>query len=844
MLKFSKQVLTFSLLFSTVAFGAITNVGKGSYSTTLPSGKNSPTDSGGSYLPPYITNNFQGAVPTNDWCSSIAFKRYQGERYSHTMYPHPMGLKCKAEGLGMGYGNEVYVIPTAYIYGLPIDLTVGYEGLNSSETRLNDANDWFTTASWENGKLKASFGHGSPYVFFEVNQSPAKVECAGTPQVWYNNNGVLGISVGVRHYAVFGPSGSSWDINNTSLKSTLNGKNYLSVAVLPEASESVLNFFKQYAYNFITDTKVSWDYNRGNSKVATTYSFTTTAKEGSSSGTVTALYPHQWKHCSNSFTNYTYVSARGEMKVLSGESFTVNTPYTGILPILPNALSLSNRYDEATLKSYVNDYSSKTADELIRSNSDTYWTGKDMGIVAILIRIADQLGMTEARDHFLSALKSKVEDWLTAESNETTELFCHNSEWGSLIGYGDSYGSGEELNDHHFHYGYFIQAAAAIAAFDSDWGKDENWGGMVNLIIKEVANTERNEEFSPFLRNFDPYAGHSWAAGHANFGDGNNQESTSEAINFSSGVILWGEETQNSDLMDLGVYLYATEVEALQHYWMDVHNDIYPSDYSHNAVGMIWGSKVDHATWFSAEPEMIHGINMLPVTGSSLYLGHYPDYVQENYDEIISENGGSVNNWVDVMWEFLAFTDAEAALDNLLANPGYTCEEGESRAHTYHHINTLCGLGHVQKDITADCPSFAVFKKGETTRYSIYNPADTAKVVTFSDGAVFMVPADTLILVQKGETAKLNNMVTIKSELKISNLIKGKIILQGKSLANSSYEIKIYSLNGKELYAESGVHQKEKFNIAVNSKTLSQSMVIVSYKSNGSRINKTLNLLK
>ncbi len=839
-----KIFTAFMIILQTASIGAIIPVGKGSYSTDIPYSKIAPTDGNGNALSPYVTQSFQGAVPTGDWCSSIPFKRDGNEKYSHTMYPHPLGLKCVQSGLSLGYGNEVAVIPTAYIYGLPIDMTIGYEGLSSADTRLDAASDWITTASWNNGALKASFGHGSPFVFFEMTQRPAKIECAGVPQVWYNSNGVLGISVGVRHYAVFAPSGSNWDINSTTMKSSLNNKSYLSIAVLPEATEAALNYFKDYAYNFITNTEVSWDYDREKSEVITTYNFTTIAKEGNGSGTITALYPHQWKYSDNSFSGYKYVSPRGEMKVLEGDSFIVKTPYKGILPILPDALSLSSRYERSKLEGYVNEYASKTADELIRANADTYWTGKDMGLVSILLKIADQLNMTTARDYFLATLKLKVEDWLTAESGESTELFVHNSEWGTLIGFGDSYGSGEELNDHHFHYGYFIQAAAAIASFDPDWAKESNWGGMVNLIIKECANTKRNEDFSPFLRTFDPYAGHSWAAGHANFGDGNNQESTSEAINFSSGVILWGEETGNKNLTDLGVYLYATEVEALQHYWMDIHEDIYPENYTHNAVGMIWGSKVDHATWFSAEPEMIHGINMLPVTGASLYLGYYPDYVQQNFNEIVSENGGKVNNWVDVMWEFLAFTDAEKALDNLLANPGYTCEEGETRAHTYHHINVLAGLGHVQKDITADCPSYAVFKKDNVTRYSIYNPADTAKLVTFSDGAVFMVPADTLLLAKKGETSNLNLTDKFIFDLKINNFVKGKILFSGNSIINSSYEIKILSLNGKTLLNKSGIHQNNVFSIPVNSNLISQGMVIVSYRSCNNKVTKTLTLLK
>ena len=74
-----------------------------------------------------------------------------------------------------------------------------------------------------------------------------------------------------------------------------------------------------------------------------------------------------------------------------------------------------------------------------------------------------------------------------------------------------SYGSTDELNDHHFHYGYFIGAAAAIARRDPSWTK--NFGPFVDILVKDVANWERSDTRYPFLRHMDVYAGHSWANG-------------------------------------------------------------------------------------------------------------------------------------------------------------------------------------------------------------------------------------------------------------------------------------------------------------------------------------------
>ena len=735
----------------------IVNVGSGSYTTALPSGRKGPTDSNGNPLNPAVTSNVSGAIPTNDWCSSLVFKRDPATNHSHTMFPHPLGVQCKADGLGLGYPNEVSVSGNSYSYGLPVDLTIGFSGLSSADTKLHDYSDWTQTASWDNGALKITCGHGLPFIYAEVEQANALITCAGTPNVWFNDNGVLGITVGTRHYGIFAPSGSQWIINGASLSSTLNSKKYFSAAVLPDTIEATITFYKQYAYAFITDTRASWEYDIGTSKVITTYTVETEIKEGTEGKTLLALYLHQWKNSSASFTDYEYVSVRGPMKVLAGNQFTTEIPYTGVLPSQPYAAELSSGFSAQTLEGYIDTMESQSADQLIRVDGDTYWTGKDFGRVAMLVRIAHQIGDFQARDYFLSTLKTKLEGWLTAEAGETAELFYHDSNWGVLIGYNGSFGSDVELNDHHFHYGYFIMAAATVAQFDRAWAEASAWGGMVETIIRDVANTKRGDTFSPFLRCFDPYAGHGWAAGHANFGDGNNQESTSESTNFSTSLILWGMVTENDTLRDLGVYLYSTEVEALLHYWMDVHNDVFPANFTPCALGMVWGGKSDHATWFSAEPEMIHGINMLPITGGSLYLGLYPNYVEENYNEIVQENGGPVNEWKDVMWEFLAFTDPGQAIQNFNSDPNYSPEDGETKAHTYHHLHNMNVLGHVDRTVTADIPTFAVFDKEGIKTYVIYNHRDESVNVTFSNNKAFTVPADTLIYLGDSSVGIIDN---------------------------------------------------------------------------------------
>ena len=93
---------------------------------------------------------------------------------------------------------------------------------------------------------------------------------------------------------------------------------------------------------------------------------------------------------------------------------------------------------------------------------------------------------------------------------------------------------------------------------------------------------------------------------------------------------------------------------------------------------MVWGSGGAYATWWTANPEEIHGINVLPVTGGSLHLGGEKAAIRRNIAEMERENGGPAVEWRDILWEFQSFADPASAKSKWDAgNGGYTPEEGE-----------------------------------------------------------------------------------------------------------------------------------------------------------------------
>ncbi|WP_254909658.1 glycosyl hydrolase [Micromonospora sp. NBS 11-29] len=513
------------------------------------------------------------------------------------------------------------------------------------------------------------------------------------------------------------------------------------MAVLPGGGDraALADTYGRYAHAHVTGTRMSYAYNPAAGTVRTTYAFTTTAREGTEKNTVVALYPHQWRSLTGATPiTPTYVSARGAMRVLTGvPSFTTSTRFTGVLPEVP-AVGDATGADLSTITGYLN---AELANPEGVSGTDTYWAGKGLGRAARIAEIADQLGLTSVRDKAVTAMKTRLTNWLTAGSGETGQLFYYDRNWGTLIGYPASYGSDEDLNDHHFHYGYFVAAAATVAKFDPGWAADTRYGGMVDLLIRDANNYDRADGRFPYLRDFDIYAGHDWASGLAPFFAGNNQESSSEGMNFANALIQWGQATGNTAVRDAGVYLWTTQSAAISEYWFDVYDENFPAAFGHKTVGMVWGDGGSYSTWFSAAPEMIQGINMLPITGGHLYLGDYPDYVKANYAELVANKGGPPTVWQDIVWEFLALGDGDQALSNFRANSGFTSEEGESKAHTFHWIRNLAALGTVDTSITANHPLAKVFRKGTARTYVASNITARSLTVTFSNGTTLVVPA-------------------------------------------------------------------------------------------------------
>ncbi len=438
-----------------------------------------------------------------------------------------------------------------------------------------------------------------------------------------------------------------------------------------------------------------------------------------------------------------YETVRGELKMLDGNSFVVENKFKGILPTLPNLVQYSAGFEPADLNQKI----SLIKNDQLATWTDSYNEGQVMNRLIQTARIADQNGDIESRDTMIATVKERLEDWLSYQSGEVAFLFYYNDTWSTMLGYPAGHGQDSNLNDHHFHWGYFIHAAAFMEQFEPGWAN--KWGEMINLLIRDAASDQRNDSKFPFLRNFSPYAGHSWANGFATFPNGNDQESTSESMQFASSLIHWGSITENDAIRDLGIYIYTTEQTAIEEYWFDVHKRNFKSSQAFSLVSRVWGNSYDNGTFWTNDIAAAYGIEMYPIHGGSLYLAHNQSYAQSLWSEITSNTGilSNENNpdlWHDTFYKYLSLIDAPAALELYESNPDRTLKFGISDAQTYHWLHAMNALGKADTAVTANYPIAVAFDDNGTKTYVAHNYSDAPISVTFSDDFVLSVPANSM----------------------------------------------------------------------------------------------------
>ena len=212
----------------------------------------------------------------------------------------------------------------------------------------------------------------------------------------------------------------------------------------------------------------------------------------------------------------------------------------------------------------------------------------------------------------------------------------------------------------------------------------------MTLLAADIASGE-DTGVTPQWRPFDVYASHSWAAGTGEFADGNNQESSSEAVNAWAGLELWARAAGDAQLEDQAAWMMSAEAQAASAYWteFDTTDPVYEG-FEHGAMGINWGGKRDYATWFSPEPSAILGIQLIPMSPSSGYLAGDPDRIRANADEA---GTGPLGDYVLMYAGLAGSAAADDALDRARELPDDAIDQGNSRSYLLAHLMVAAADG-------------------------------------------------------------------------------------------------------------------------------------------------------
>jgi endoglucanase Acf2 len=594
-----------------------------------------------------------------------------------------------------------------------------------------------------------------------------------------------------RWYGLFGAADTLWKRNDAN-KVTLEGSaaTYVNVVLLPDQGADTLatdvaKIVYAHAYAKIKDTRSEYRYDEASATVVTDFTFTTESLRSGpelENKVLTTLFPHQYKHLASDtglMADAAVRTMRGSMRYFTGNKFQTRVKNTGILPFFTEPTQ-SPGYEREKLLKYL-----KEEQYVIDHNvygPDTYGGSKGLLRGAEYLVMADQLGNPSikpydpnqpefaVKDAIMETLYQQFEDWFTYSPGQE-KIFWHDNqaypfmtynppsatEFGRLIGWRAGFGT-QALNDQHFHYGYMIHAAALLSLHHPTFVQDFSW--IMDKVIRNIASPNRNDPEFPYLRYFNPYAGRSFASGwywDDNY-QGNDQESTSEAMNAWAGVYLWGLVTGNKSYRDLGLYMYWTEKTAIDEYWLDVSGENLHPDYPYSHAVILRDTAYEFDThWGSRQIEELYGIHTLPITAATLYFGLNQDYANSFLNEMLSinksTNGGFhldpahqtvASAWDGITLRMMALVNPALALSEFRFGKLYfpydydhtAIQAHETWAATYYFLHNLNALGAPNADFTADQPSYGVFKKGEEYNLVAFNPSPTEPMtIRFKDAS-------------------------------------------------------------------------------------------------------------
>ncbi len=687
--------------------------GKASLADSPPDGmrpKASPVSAG-----PALTGQ---ALPTNQWWSSALTGSLE-----QPIWARPLAVKNAGNGLAVSAAAAT-ASANAVVTPFQPALTAAGPITGSKVVGYGAFHVVLRAELRGGGTVEITVVQGSPLLYLDfAGATPSVTGTAAVRRVG-GTGSLAQLTVAGQRWDVLAEDGAGWRQAGNRLTVDRAERTAIVVARVPDRVDPAA--WGQALAGAAGDPVTRTTSSMARDGAAGTVTQTLAAERRSGKPAVWALLPHQQANLVREGglpqpIAGTYADALGALSVVRSRDIRVRVPMPGLITEVP-AIPLAGPARAAVLA----DLDRDLADQPPTANGGSYFGLKELGRLATVAEVAKGVGALPQQQTALRRLRAGLVDWLTYGGPGDTRYFAYDRTWGGLIAVPAEFGS-SDYNDHHFQYGYLVRAAAVLAEADQGFLRD--YGGAVSLVVRDFSGTlsARGADGFPAFRAFNPYLGHSAASGFAPFADGNNQESSSEAVAAWEAVTRWGLVARDADLTTFGVTHYALEAATARMYWLGEGLQR-PAGYRHTVAGIVWDAKIDYATWFDPKVESIVGIQLLPLTFGSLYRGDATQAAARSA-EVGREAGGQPRVWGDLFAADLAVADPAAARQRL--TPRLPREESTSRAMVRYWVEMLAAYGPPQPAVVADGPYGLAFGSAERPRLLAVNPTAERVTVTF-----------------------------------------------------------------------------------------------------------------
>jgi hypothetical protein len=580
----------------------------------------------------------------------------------------------------------------------------GARTITGAPARASGWSDWMvkvnkTDATNPGMTMDFTLVRNMPYVWIDVAGLDPRLSFATNATVTFRDsagNVLAGAAIGSREklcvevdgrfYGVHLPSAGlfTYDAAAKSLTASMSGGGQGHVVISAMRAADQLDFFDTHAYARPDKTTVTYTYapaTAGGGAVHTHWAYEVTALKPGADTVLQGWLPPHYRETGADLglvSGLEYATPRGVLRVgvaQAAEGFDIDFPFNGILGnfALPEDAGQPGGFDRAYMEQLLRSYDASNDGVC----DDTYYGAKNLVKHARAMHMAKQLGLTDVYENLKAELTASLTDWFTYDGVEENHYFAKNDRWGHIIGYNhvpDFNLAG--FTDVHFHYGYYVLAYSLLATEDAAFR--DQFKEIAISLARDYANWERNATDYPWMRNFEPMVGHSYAGGTSSPG-GNNQESSSESIQAWAGMFLLGEalrgnDARAADIMATAAFGYSIETRAVAEYYDDYHGspfataakDLdgnpatgtqrygnwpdtfrygkYAAEYPGHPAwiftnGIMTDGGNSFANYFSGEPVHTYGIQWLPNAPHMLFRARDPAFVRGQFDTLLKYRG-------------------------------------------------------------------------------------------------------------------------------------------------------------------------------------------------------------